>query len=180
MANRMFIVLVLRLIVLFLLFQSLSSIGAAVYALAIPDSHTSDFVGFQLSMSLAYFVALLILFKYASPIAEKVSKGISEDVIHTRWSSVELLTIVLAGVAAYIILSSVPIVVNQVFGIAGYYSWNRSFDYIPKGRLNDLFIGLLGTFIKIGVATIVFVKAKRVATLWEHWQSTGRLTSGSS
>ena len=75
MANRMFIVLVLRLIVLFMLFQSLSSIGGAVYSLAIPDSHSSDFVGFQLSMSVVYFVALLILFKYANPIAERVSRA---------------------------------------------------------------------------------------------------------
>ena len=179
MSNRTFIVLSLRLIILLLLFQSLSSVGAVIYSLAIPDSHSFEFVGFQLSVSVVYLVALLALFKYENRIADRISKGVSESMVQSSWTSAQLMTIVLSGVAAFVLLSSIPIVINQLYSIVGYFSLNRSFDYIPKNRLNDLFVGFLGTILKLVVAATVFVKARRVASLWERWQSAGGLTSGS-
>ena len=171
MSNRSFIILSLRLIIIFLLVQSLSSVGAVIYSWAMPGSNTGSFVGFQLSISVVYFICLIALFKFENPIADKVLRGVSETGAQPQVTSVQIMSIVLAGVAAFIVLSSIPALLNQSYLTVDHLLENRDLHHSPMTTLNELFLGGVASLLKIAVALTVFYKPKSLAALWEKWQS---------
>ena len=160
-------ILGVRLIIVFLVFQTLGSVGVTVYSFAVQDSFSLDFIAFPVG----YLITLLLLFKYADSIAELVSAGVSESPTPGTMNMIDLMTAILAGVAAYVVLSTVPTVINQLYSVLNSYWWNFEQGHLLKGRINDLFVGVIGSLIKIGIASGVFVKSRRLAIAWDNWQS---------
>jgi len=163
----------MRLIVLFLLLQTIMALGNLLYSMTITGSYSALEVGFQIFVSVIYFLTFLGLFSYSDRIAERISKGLPENEVTSPLNSTQVFTLIIAGVAMYVGLSSISSLIFQLNGILNYY-WSPTASGLFPRKTNDIFFGFVGTLVEISVATIVFVKSKRLAKLWERWQSADR------
>ena len=167
-----FCILAIRLVALFMFFSSLSYVGYLLNALVNRGPWSDAASGPQAAILVVYVIVLMILFRYPEPIARILSKGVPRINARSRWTRVELLAAIIAGVAAYEILSSIPAVFSQLYGILTHYAYLTDERAAEKERFNLLVVGICGTALRIGISGLVFVKSGHVAALWDQWQTT--------
>jgi len=170
MTPKTWSILAIRLIVVYLLLASVSSIGFAIYGIVVFDRSEIPGAVYQLIIPASYFIVLLVLLTYAEPIAARISKGLGESNTKITWTKTELLSVIIAGISAFVILSAIPTLVNQLYSILE-YDRNMSSHYPESERFNRLFLGIMGSLAQISVAVWSLYRAKRIASLWEQWQS---------
>jgi multisubunit Na+/H+ antiporter MnhB subunit len=112
-------------------------------------------------------MAIIVLFKYSGPIANKVINSIPEETVQSNWNPTNVLSILIAGSAVLTILSAIPRFINQLYGLLT-VNQNKLSYLSEKKMFNDSFIGIIGTVLQIVIAGIVFINAQRIAEYWEQ------------
>jgi hypothetical protein len=105
----------IRLVALFMFFSSLSYVGYLLNALVNRGPWSDAVAGPQAAILVVYVIVLMILLRYPEPIARILSKGVPRISVRSRWTRVELVAAIIAGVAAYEMLSSIPAVFSRYF-----------------------------------------------------------------
>jgi hypothetical protein len=172
-----FCILGIRLVALLMFFSSLSYVGYLLVALVNRGSWGDAVAGPQAAILLVYAIVLLIFIRYPERIARTLSKGLPRFTVQSRWTRIELVAAIIAAVAVYEILSSIPAFLNQLYGILTRYQDMIAEGASEKERLNLLVVGLIGTVLRIGIAGLIFVKSGSLAVLWDRWQIVGGLGS---
>jgi hypothetical protein len=170
-----FCILAIRLVALFMFFSSLSYVGYLLNAVVNRGPWSDAVAGPQAAILVVYVIVLMILLRYPEPIARVLSRGVPRIGVRSRWTRVDLLAAIIAGVAAYEILSSIPAVFSQLYGLLTHYASLTEEGAAEKERFNLLVVGICGTALRIGISGFVFVKSGQVAVLWDQWQTTGEL-----
>jgi len=165
-----FSILGIRLVVLLLLVNCVYYAANLMYTLA----HAHEMgraAGTYAAMLLAYVIAAFALLRYPDWFARTLSRNLPVFVAVSRWSRVELVAAILAGVAAFEVISAIPSFFQQLYSIL-----ERYLDYTASGvsdteRFNAITVGFIGASLRICVAGIVFLKSGRLATYWDRRQS---------
>jgi hypothetical protein len=170
-----FCILGIRLVALLMFFSSLTYGGYLLIALVGRTPLTEAAAGPHAAILLVYAIVLLIFIRYPEPIARTLSRGIPRFTVQSRWTRIELLAAILAAVAVYEMLSGIPMLFNQLYGILTRYQDMIAEGASEKGRFDLLVVGLFGSILKIGIAGLVFVKSDNLAVFWDRWQTAGGL-----
>ena len=117
-----------------------------------------------------HLVILILLLIFAKPIAVKVASDLPESVFPTAWTKIEVATAFLNAISALVILSAIPLLVNQFYGIIDAGRNMISEGLAEKERFNRLILGNIGAVLQIGIAVAVSFNAKRLAVLLDRWQ----------
>jgi hypothetical protein len=163
--------LAVRLMVLYFFFQWLGYASSTIYNVVLwKKADTMPDALYELILPLAYLVFLLILLRFAAPIAEKIARGLGEIETQTSHNETQLLSILIAGVCMFVVLSSIPQFLNQLIELLEY---NRRVVSLSseKERFNRLALGLVASSIQIGLAAFCFFRARLIAVRWQKSQS---------
>ncbi len=163
-------VLVVRLIVFYLLLLSLGTLGITIYDVTVFDRADVPGAAYQLIVPLSYFVILILVLKFSGPIAGKISDGLPAIPAGIPWTATDVTVAILQGITALIVLSAIPMLVNNLYAILEANRQMKSEGLAEKERLDRLFLGLFGTLIQVAVAVVVSKKARRLAAMYEIWQ----------
>jgi uncharacterized membrane protein YidH (DUF202 family) len=107
-------------------------------------------------------MAIIILFKYSHLIANKIVISIPDESVKTTWTSINLLSILIAASAVLAVLLAIPKFISQVYGFSNFYQ-NRLLFQPEKQRINESIFEIIGTTLQIVFACIFFYNAKRIA-----------------
>jgi hypothetical protein len=171
-------ILGLRFIAVLLFVDMVPSVGYLVGLLATPTNNT-DWGWVLASPSVAslmvHGIMLLILLRYSEPIARALSRSLPKFVVGTRWTRRDMVAAIFAGVAMFEMLSGIPALVSQTYGIISRYRELTIANAPERVRFNALLFGLIGAMLRVGIAGLIFLKSSRLAVAWERWQSAGGL-----
>ena len=120
---------------------------------------------------LIYAIVVFVLLWRPERIARTLSRDLPGFVAGSRWSRVELVAAILAGVAAYEAISGIPTFFNALYALLDRYLEYTSRDLSERDRFNGIVIGFIGATLRVGVASLVFVKSGRLAMYWDRRQS---------
>jgi len=127
---------------------------------------------------LVYAIVVFALLWRSDWFAETLSRGLPGFVAGSRWSRVELVAAILAGVAAYEVISGIPSLFNQLYALVDRYLEYTPRDLAERDRINGVVVGFVGATLRVGVAAIVFVKSGRLAMYWDRRQTADGLRAG--
>jgi hypothetical protein len=170
-----FCILGIRLVALLMFFSSLTYVGYLLLALVSRTSWTEVTAGPHAAILLVYAIVLLIFIRYPEPIARLLSRRIPRFTVQSRWTRIELLAAILAAVAVYEMLSGIPMLFTQLYGILTRYQDLNSGGASEKERFDLLVVGLFGSIVKICIAGLVFVNSDNLAMFWDRRQTAGGL-----
>jgi hypothetical protein len=164
---KIIITIALRLLAIYLFFKILPSIGLTLYNLVVqPEYSTFEMIGYQLAISGLYIVVMIILVKYSKTLAEIISKDLPDEPINSPLESINLLSVLIAASAVFVLISSIPTLINQAYGFIIFYQSELE-SSTEKQRFNNLIVGLFGVTFQIVVASIIFINSKKLAAFWE-------------
>jgi multisubunit Na+/H+ antiporter MnhB subunit len=167
MTAKTITIIALRLIAVYLFFQLIPAIQSLIYSLTKTEFETWEKVRFSLVLIVLYIMAIIILFKYSVQIADKVIATVPEETVQSNWTPLDILSILIAGSAVLTILSAIPRLITQLYGLSSLYQ--SKLIYLPeKNMINDSIVGFVGTLLQIVIAGIVFINAKRISEYWEQ------------
>jgi hypothetical protein len=167
MTPKTITIIALRLIAVYLFFELIPSVQRVLFSLRDTEFASWEATRFSLVLIVLYIMAIIILFKYSGPIANKVINTIPEETVQSNWTPINILSILIAGSAVLTILSAIPRFISQLYGLLTVYQ-NKLIYLTEKKMFNDSFIGIIGTVLQIVVAGIVFINAERIALYWEQ------------
>ncbi len=165
-----FSMLAIRTVALFLFFSSLSYVSYLLVDLVERTPLSEATVGPYAAVILIYAIVLWVLIRHPEPIARVLSGGVPRFTTRSRWTKAELLATIIAAVAVYEILSGIPSLFSQIYGIFGRYSDMLGYGAPEKARFNLLVVGLFGSILKIVAASIVFLRSDELAAFWDRQQ----------
>jgi hypothetical protein len=113
-----------------------------------------------------YLVPAIILFFYSNSVAGKITNDIPNEIIKSDLNSINLLSILISASAVFVIISSIPGFINQLYSLITFYQTELMLE-AEKYRFNQSIIGVLGITFEIVIAVIVFFKSKKLASYWE-------------
>ena len=172
-------ILGVRLIALLLLANCIYYLGSILFSLVAGSRGPGlSAAGPYAAMLLAYLAAVCVLLWYSAPIARSLSRNLPGFVAPSRWSRVELLAAIIAGVAAWEFLAGIPMFFERLFSILAHYLDYNVGDMTERDRFNVIVFGFIGASLRIGVSAIVFLKSGRLAMFWDRRQSAEGLRSG--
>jgi hypothetical protein len=167
MNSKSLTVIALRFLVIYLFFQIIPSVGFTLYSIVVePESRTFSIIGYQLAMVTLYLVPAIILFFYSNSVARKITNDIPNEIIKSDLNSINLLSILISASAVFVIISSIPGFINQLYSLITFYQTELLLE-AEKYRFNQSIIGVLGITFEIVIAVIVFIKSKKLASYWE-------------
>ncbi len=170
MNTKSIAIITLRLITIYLLFQLVGTLSATLYSFVSGDSQSIDLSKSVLVILGVYVVSLFVLFRWAEPLGIQISKGLPTTPMQGQLQRTDTLALVLAGVAAFVFLSEVTVIINRFQGLAAYYQNSTSDGFFPKQKINTLILGFLGSVAKVTVAALTFLKAGKIAVFWDRLQ----------
>jgi hypothetical protein len=168
MTPKTLTVILLRILAIYVFIQSLSSIGFLVAQLIDPEFASHQGLKYQILSIALYYITIFFLARYSNHIAERIVKVLPTDPIHSSIGSVQSLAILIAIVGIFGVISSLPMLVNELYGVSQVVGNVSNQDFILKTQLNRMIVSLVGAIIKITVSIIVIFKAKALATYWEN------------
>jgi hypothetical protein len=168
MSPKTLTIIFLRILAIYVFIQSLSSIGFLVAQLIDPEFASHQGLKYQLLSIALYYITIFVLARYSSQIAERIVKVLPADPIHSTIGSGQSLAILIAVVGIFGVISSLPLLVNQLYGVSQIVSNVSSQDFTLKTQVNRMIVSLVGAIIKFAVSIIVVFKAKPLANYWEH------------
>jgi hypothetical protein len=167
---RRLALLMLRLIALFFLITTLTSIGYILF----PDGREADWKELPWGPYTAGLVfnsiIVILLFAYSNTISRILARGLPKSPAQSRWTRTELLSVVIAGVSTYLILAGAPVLLNQLFSLLTLRLEMAQSGYSDPARVSSLFSNLLGSVLRVGIAFACFFCSSKLATLWDRFQ----------
>jgi len=170
MTPKTITIIALRLIAIYLFFKLITAIQTLVYSFAKTEFAPWEAARFSLVLIVLYIMAIIILFKYSGQIADKVIQTVPEETVQSNWTPISILSILIAGSAVLTILSAIPRLISQLYGLSTIYQYKMIY-LSEKKMINDSIVGLVGTILQIVIAGIVFINAKRISEYWEQTTS---------
>jgi len=161
----------IRLIVLLLSANCVYYLGSILFSIAGDRGVGLAAAGPYAAMLLVYIGVILLLLRYSDPIAKSLSRNIPGFAVASRWSRVELLAAIIAGVAAWEFLAAIPGFIRGLFAIVERYTEYTAGGVSDRDRFNTVVIGFIGELLRIGVSALVFLKSGRIALYWDRRQS---------
>jgi hypothetical protein len=173
MSPRGLAILMLRLIALYFLVWAFTTIGYLFFQAGRTLTLSELILGPYTVGLLFNLIMILALFIYADPIARILTRGLPRALTQTRWTKAGLLSVVIAGLSLYMILSGAPAFLNQVYELVTYRIRVAQTGTPNVVRLDALLTDLLVSLLRVGMALVCFVYSSRLALWWENLQKRG-------
>lgn len=170
MNPQTFAVIGLRLLAVYLFFQIIPFIGYLLYSIVRSNHLSESTIWHQVYMMTLYTISVILLFVYTVPIAKKIAGSFTNETVEINMTSENLLSIIIAGSAVFVIISTIPVFLNQFYYFIEFYQTNLQFQP-EKKRFNDSIVGMIGVMFQIIVAFVVFIKSKIIARYWENFKT---------
>ena len=170
LTSKRVVLLMLRLIALFFLMSAITTLGYLLFPAAREANWKEIVSGPYFAGFLVNVAVVIVLFVYSDGISRILVRGLPRAQLHSRWSNVELLSIVIAGVSAYTILSAAPPFLNHLFTLLTLRNKMAQTGYENPVMVNNLISELLGSSLRLVIAIVCFLYSSKLAMLWERYQ----------
>jgi hypothetical protein len=168
MTPKNFTIIALRLIAIYLFFRLIPLIQSLIYIIRDTEFLNVSAIRYGSIQLVLYIMAIIILFKYSHLIANKIVISVPDESVKTTWTSINLLSILIAASAVLALLLAIPKFISQVYGFSNFYQ-NRLLFQPEKQRIDESIFEIIGTTLQIVIACIFFYNAKRIAFFWEKY-----------